>query len=57
MKGDPKGEWISATARFANETESENAVKLRNKRYGIRAKLVGVFAYRGIKPIVIAIQV
>jgi PPOX class probable F420-dependent enzyme len=57
MKGDPKGEWISATARFANETESENAVKLRNKRYGIRAKLVGVFAYRGIKPVVIAIQV
>jgi PPOX class probable F420-dependent enzyme len=57
MKGESKGEWISATARFANETESENAVKLRNKRYGMRAKLVGMFAYRGIKPVVIAIQV
>jgi hypothetical protein len=57
LKGEPKGEWISATARFANDSESENAVNLRNKRYGIRAKLVGMFAYRGIKPVVIAIQV
>ncbi|HXW01910.1 MAG TPA: PPOX class F420-dependent oxidoreductase [Candidatus Nitrosotenuis sp.] len=57
MKGESKGEWISGTARFANDSESENAVKLRNKRYGMRAKLVGMFAYRGIKPVVIAIQV
>jgi PPOX class probable F420-dependent enzyme len=57
MRGESKGEWISGTARFANDSESENAVKLRNKRYGMRAKLVGMFAYRGIKPVVIAIQV
>jgi PPOX class probable F420-dependent enzyme len=57
MRGEPKGEWIAGTARFANESESENAVKLRHKKYGIRAKLVGAFAYRGIKPIVIAIRI
>lgn len=57
MRGEPKGEWVLGTARFANDSESENAVKLRNKRYGMRAKLVGMFAYRGIKPVVIAIQV
>lgn len=57
MRGEPKGEWISGTARFANDSESENAVKLRNKRYGMRAKLIGMVAYRGIKPIVIAIQI
>ncbi|HXG74341.1 MAG TPA: PPOX class F420-dependent oxidoreductase [Candidatus Nitrosotenuis sp.] len=57
MKGDPKGEWIEGTARFANEAESQNAVNLRNKKYGFKAKLVGAFAYRGIKPVVIAIAV
>ncbi|MEM3065133.1 MAG: PPOX class F420-dependent oxidoreductase [Candidatus Nitrosotenuis sp.] len=57
MKGDPKGDWIEGTARFANEAESQNAVNLRNKKYGFKAKLVGAFAYRGIKPVVIAIAV
>ncbi|MFN3655021.1 MAG: PPOX class F420-dependent oxidoreductase [Candidatus Nitrosotenuis sp.] len=57
MKGEPKGDWIEGTARFANETESQNAVNLRNKKYGFKAKLVGAFAYRGIKPVVIAIAV
>ncbi|MEM2786228.1 MAG: PPOX class F420-dependent oxidoreductase [Candidatus Nitrosotenuis sp.] len=57
MKGEPKGDWIEGTARFANETESQNAVNLRNKKYGFKAKLIGAFAYRGIKPVVIAIAV
>lgn len=57
MKGEPKGDWIEGTARFANETESQNAVNLRNKKYGFKAKIVGTFAYRGIKPVVIAIAV
>jgi PPOX class probable F420-dependent enzyme len=57
MRGEPKGDWIQGQAHFANESESENAVKLRNKKYGIRAKLVGVFAYRNIKPTVFAIKI
>jgi hypothetical protein len=57
MRGEPKGEWIEGTARFANESESKNAIKLRNKKYGMRAKLVGMFAYRGINPVVIAISI
>jgi PPOX class probable F420-dependent enzyme len=57
MKGEPKGNWVDGTARFANETESENAVNLRNKKYGFKAKLVGAFAYRGTKPVVIAITI
>jgi PPOX class probable F420-dependent enzyme len=57
MRGESKGEWITGTARFANDSESENATKLRHKKYGIRAKLVGAFAYRGTKPTVIAIQI
>lgn len=57
MRGEPKGEWITGTARFANESESKNAINLRNKKYGMRAKLVGLVAYRGIKPTVIAIGI
>jgi PPOX class probable F420-dependent enzyme len=57
MRGEPKGEWISGTARFADESESETAVKLRNKKYGIKAKLIGTFVYRGKKPTVIAIRI
>ena len=57
MRGEPKGEWISGTARFANESESKNAINLRNKKYGIKAKLVSVFTYRGVEPIVIAVRI
>jgi hypothetical protein len=57
MRGEPRGEWISGMARFADEAESEMAVKLRNKKYGIKAKLIGTFVYRGKKPTVIAIQI
>lgn len=57
MRGEPKGEWIEGTARFANESESKNAGNLRNKKYGIKARLVGAFTYRGIEPAVIAIRI
>jgi hypothetical protein len=57
MRGEPKGEWISGEARFADETESANAIKLRNKRYGMRAKMIGAFTYRNVKPTVIAIKI
>src|SRR5512135_2963652 len=40
MKGTPKGDWVEATAYFANEDESSQALKLRNKKYGIIAKLI-----------------
>jgi len=54
MRGEPKGEWMDASARFANESESENAIKLRRKRYGFKAKLIGII--KKDKLIVIAIQ-
>jgi hypothetical protein len=57
MRGEPKGEWISGTARFADESESKNAIGLRNKKYGMKAKLVSAFTYRGVEPVVIAISV
>jgi hypothetical protein len=56
MRGEPKGDWIDGTARFATETETLNAIKLRHKKYGLKAKLVGMFVKRE-NPAVIAIQI
>lgn len=56
MRGEPKGDWIDGTARFANESESQNAMNLRNKKYGFRAKIIGMFIKKE-KPIAIAIQI
>jgi uncharacterized protein len=56
MRGEPKGDWIDGTARFATESETQNAIKLRHKKYGLRAKLVGMFIKKE-EPVVIAIQI
>jgi PPOX class probable F420-dependent enzyme len=56
MRGEPKGDWVEGKARFADEQESETAVKMRLKKYGFKAKLVGMFIRRD-KPIVIAVQI
>lgn len=56
MRGEPKGDWIDGTARFANDVETQNAIKMRHKKYGLRAKLVGMFIKKE-EPIVIAIQI
>lgn len=57
MKGTPKGDWVGATAYFANESESSQAIKLRKKKYGIMAKLIGLSVYRKGKPVVIGIKI
>jgi len=56
MRGEPKGDWIDGTARFATEEETQNAIKLRHKKYGFRAKIVGMFIKKE-KPLVLAIQI
>ncbi|MDC8452301.1 MAG: PPOX class F420-dependent oxidoreductase [Candidatus Nitrosotalea sp.] len=57
LKGRPKGNWIVATAYFANESESEQAIRLRKKKYGLMAKLVNISVYRKGIPVVIGIKV
>lgn len=57
VKGNPKGEWIDATAYFANESESLQAIKLRKKKYGLMAKLIGLAVYRKGTPTIIGIKV
>jgi uncharacterized protein len=56
MRGESKGDWMQAVARFADNNETEKAITLRNKKYGFRAKIVGMFIKKD-KPVVLAIQV
>ncbi len=53
--GDPKGDWMEGTARFAEGEEAERAVRLRKKKYGLQARLVGL-AYSKAETTVIAIE-
>ncbi|CUR51409.1 putative Pyridoxamine 5'-phosphate oxidase [Nitrosotalea devaniterrae] len=57
LKGKPKGDWIAKTAYFANESESEQAIKLRKKKYGLMARLVNICVYRKDIPVVIGINI
>jgi uncharacterized protein len=44
MRGEPRGEWIEGKARFLDKEELVEAIKERNKKYGLQAKLAGLFS-------------
>ena len=44
FSGKPKGKWYSGTAAIATGDLAQKAISARNKKYGIMAKLVGVFS-------------
>jgi len=44
MRGQPKGEWLNGKGKFATPEELERALKQRNKKYGLQARLAGLFS-------------
>jgi len=44
MRGQPKGEWLNGKATFATPEQLEIALKQRNKKYGLKARLSGLFS-------------
>jgi uncharacterized protein len=44
MRGQPKGEWLNGRASFASPEQQEIALKQRNKKYGLKARLSGLFS-------------
>jgi PPOX class probable F420-dependent enzyme len=44
IRGQPKGKWLNGNAVFANPDQLERALKLRNKKYGLKARLSGLFS-------------
>ena len=43
FKGKPKDEWIKAKAENITGDEADKAIKLRKKKYGMSARLIGLF--------------
>jgi PPOX class probable F420-dependent enzyme len=44
MRGQSKGEWFNGKATFATPERLEIALKQRNKKYGLKARLSGLFS-------------
>jgi len=44
LRGQPKGEWLNGKATFATVEQLEGALKQRNKKYGFKARLSGLFS-------------
>jgi uncharacterized protein len=44
MRGQPKGEWLNGRATFATQEQQQIALKQRNKKYGLKTRLSGLFS-------------
>ena len=56
-KGDPKGNWIEGQAFFGNESELNLTMSLRNKKYGLLSKIIGMFVSKKGKIVSIGIKI
>jgi len=43
FKGEPKNEWVKGKADMITGEEADKAIKLRKKKYGMYARLIGLF--------------
>jgi len=56
-KGEPKGNWMDGQAFFGNESELTLTMSLRNKKYGLLSKIIGMFISRKGKIVSIGIKI
>ena len=56
FKGEPKNEWIRGKAEKITDEGSQKAIKLRKKKYGMSARLIGLFTSQKGNPIVYSIE-
>jgi len=43
FKGEPKNEWVKGKAEMITGEEADKVIKLRKKKYGMFARLTGIF--------------
>ena len=43
FKGEPKNEWVKGAAEKIRGEEADKVIKLRKKKYGMFARLIGMF--------------
>ena len=57
FRGTLKGPWVTGRARIVDSQEKNEILELRNKKYGIKAKIANLFSISKGKYVIIAIQI
>jgi len=56
-RGVSKGTWVTGTAHFVDSQEKSDILKMRDEKYGIKAKIASLLSIRKGNYVVIAIHV
>ena len=56
FKGEPKNEWVKGTAEKNTGDEEDKVIKLRKKKYGMFARLIGIFTSQKGNTVVYSIE-
>ena len=56
-RGASKGKWVTGTAHFVDSQETSDILKMRDKKYGIKAKIANLLSMQKGNYVVIAVQV
>ena len=57
FRGTLKGPWVTGRAIIVDSQEKNEILELRNKKYGIKAKIANLFSISKGKYVIIAIQI
>ena len=57
FKGEPKNDWVKAKAQKITGEKADIAIKLRKKKYGLSARLLGLFTSQKGNLIVYSIKI
>ena len=56
FKGEPKNEWVKGKTEMVTGEEADKAIKLRKKKYGMFARLSGIFTSKKGNLVVYSIE-
>ncbi len=56
FKGEPKNEWVKGAAENITGEEADKVIKLRKKKYGMFARLIGIFTSKKGNIVVYSIE-
>jgi hypothetical protein len=56
FKGEPKNDWVKGKTEMITGEEADKAIKLRKKKYGMFARLIGTFTSQKGSLIVYSIE-
>ena len=57
FKGEPKNEWVKGVAENITGEEADKIIKLRKKKYGMSARLIGLFTSQKGNLVVYSIKI